>query len=120
MSHAVSRARNCRLHEAAKARTRYPRVYGEGLVAEVATAALPRFWPTPLLTPMGQTLAACACPRSVPNPSHSTRAGHALSKDARNAAAGAIRLNMLRWETNMHPVPCNTKARHAANACSVP
>ena len=47
--------------EAAEAENRYPRVYGEGLVAEMATAALPRYWPTPLLTPMCQTLAACAC-----------------------------------------------------------
>lgn len=35
-------------------------MYGEGLVAEMATAALPRYWPMPLLTPMCQTLAACA------------------------------------------------------------
>ena len=47
--------------EAAEAQDRYPRVYGEGLVAEMAAAALPRYWPTPLLTPMCQTLAACAC-----------------------------------------------------------
>ena len=47
--------------EAAEAQNRYPRVYGEGLVAEMASAALPRYWPTPLLTPMCQTLAACAC-----------------------------------------------------------
>ncbi|KAK9838201.1 hypothetical protein WJX81_008546 [Elliptochloris bilobata] len=48
----------------------YPRVYGEGLVAELASAALPRYWPTPLLTPMYQTLAALKVRALALNPEY--------------------------------------------------
>lgn len=38
---------------------RYPRIYGEGPVAELAAVVLERYWPTPLLTPLCQTVASC-------------------------------------------------------------
>lgn len=38
---------------------RYPRIYGEGPVAELAADVLERYWPTPLLTPLCQTVASC-------------------------------------------------------------
>jgi len=38
---------------------RYPRIYGEGPVAELAAVTLERYWPMPLLTPLCQTVASC-------------------------------------------------------------